>query len=344
MLETRPSELGDFQVRESQQGPVDLIFDRNWNYINAEAQFISRTLSNAVNSIDPNLSVRTQALIDDVKKHGRDGNEGDFPFPRGFASSKEFWKLIIMSGINAVILAFAAVAFTNCIDQVPTLWASCDYSGDQTCGNWYNGQKYWIGVTAGAGFLVGLSRYVFSYPDDLPGFFKDIQVKHVDPKWAPLTYLLSALSISGGATLGPEQALGNIGGGLATFVVQNFVSFEEKFYSEIFVLSGIVAPIGALLPNPMLAVTLIIELSENLPLYMESLIILAIPSTIAFAVYYGMIGYTYLSYLSTASISLSEAWIASPGYQGYMLGTGFVIGCVRLALHFMAINIPYSLK
>jgi H+/Cl- antiporter ClcA len=69
-------------------------------------------------------------------------------------------------------------------------------------------------VVGGAGLLIGLIRFAVNYPDDLPGLFKEIYYYHVDAKWAPWTLLISTISLSGGATLGPEAALGNVGGGI----------------------------------------------------------------------------------------------------------------------------------
>lgn len=83
----------------------------------------------------------------------------------------------------------------------------CNFDDDSECGNYYNGQKWWIAYSGGCGLLVGLMRYFLSYPATLPGIFKDIQDFHVDPKWAPITFCISAISLCGGATLGPEQAL-----------------------------------------------------------------------------------------------------------------------------------------
>jgi hypothetical protein len=91
--------------------------------------------------------------------------------------------------------------------QVPKKFWTCDYEGDRHCGDWYTGEKYWIAITGGAGLLVGIIRYVTKYPRNLPGLFKDIHDFHVHPNWAPVTFLISTVSLCGGATLGPEQAL-----------------------------------------------------------------------------------------------------------------------------------------
>ncbi len=50
-------------------------------------------------------------------------------------------------------------------------------------------------------------RWTFDYPDNLAGIFKEIKTYHVESKWVGVTYCISALSLAGGATLGPEQAL-----------------------------------------------------------------------------------------------------------------------------------------
>jgi hypothetical protein len=52
-----------------------------------------------------------------------------------------------------------------------------------------------------------LNRLLLNYPETIPGLFKEIEEYHVNPKNAPATILLSAISLGGGACLGPEQAL-----------------------------------------------------------------------------------------------------------------------------------------
>ena len=48
---------------------------------------------------------------------------------------------------------------------------------------------------------------VLKYPETIPGIFKEIEHFRVEPSTAPSTILLSAISLAGGACLGPEQAL-----------------------------------------------------------------------------------------------------------------------------------------
>lgn len=55
--------------------------------------------------------------------------------------------------------------------------------------------------------IIAYFRWTFEYPEDMAGIFKEISTYHVDYYWSPLTVLISTVSLAGGASLGPEQAL-----------------------------------------------------------------------------------------------------------------------------------------
>ena len=63
---------------------------------------------------------------------------------------------------------------------------------------------YWIGVVALTGFCVGLFKFLTKFPRDQAGLFKEVVDAHVDYNYSIQTLILSAMSLSGGATLGPE--------------------------------------------------------------------------------------------------------------------------------------------
>ena len=44
--------------------------------------------------------------------------------------------------------------------------------------------------------------------------------------------------LAGGAALGPEAALSNVGGGMATFITEHWVHFEDDNDRKLVVLSG----------------------------------------------------------------------------------------------------------
>lgn len=292
---------------------------------------LARTMTELGNKIDPD-SKFTKSVITEYSRVAEAGNDGDIPFPPGFARSIYYWKLIFFSALVAAFMGIAAAAFLNFGDEIPKQWNSCDYSNDPTCGDFYTGEKYWIAITTGTGFCVGLIRWTFDYPDNLAGIFKEIKTYHVDTKWVGITYLISALSLAGGATLGPEQALGNLGGGIAYFL-QQYIDFGDEDYSKIFVLAGMAGPLGALFPSPLLGALMMHELGEPPKGFMESTIVLSIAAVIGFTVYYEMVGVTYLDYLQDAGIKLSLEWIKD-GFHDWQISTGFFIGIVSAALCF----------
>ncbi len=115
-----------------------------------------------------------------------------------------------------------------------------------------------------AGLAIGLLRYSTNYPSDLPGFFKEINDAHVDPSHTPVTVAISAMSLACGASLGPEQALGNFSGGLGTLVSER-MNLENDNEKRVIVLSAMASALGCLFPNPLLGVQMIMECADKLP-------------------------------------------------------------------------------
>ena len=63
---------------------------------------------------------------------------------------------------------------------------------------------------------------------------------------------------------GPEQALASLGGGLATYVSENFNLYDDngEDYKKLLVLGGMASALGALFPSPLLGVLMLIELGK----------------------------------------------------------------------------------
>jgi H+/Cl- antiporter ClcA len=79
---------------------------------------------------------------------------------------------------------------------------------------------WWVAVTAGAGVMVGVLRSLTKLPARIPGLIADIEGAHVEPRLVPGIVVVSAVSLIGGASLGPEQALGSMGGGAGTWMAR----------------------------------------------------------------------------------------------------------------------------
>jgi len=112
-----------------------------------------------------------------------------------------------MSAFFGGVLGFCGLVFLICAEKIPKEWV--EHSGMESFGeiSFYAGKPYYILITGGTGLLVGILRYASKYPETIPGIFKEINECHVNPETAPYTVLFSAMSLAGGASLGPEQAL-----------------------------------------------------------------------------------------------------------------------------------------
>jgi H+/Cl- antiporter ClcA len=207
---------------------------------------------------------------------------------------------MVLSAVFGGIMGLVGLVFLNIADHVPKEWVNNGSFDEASDTDFYAGKTSWIFITGGTGLLVGLVRWLYSYPDNLPGIFKEIGDYHVDPTWSPLTVFISAASLAGGASLGPEQAMGNLGGGMATFVVENLMEFESD-NRKLVVLSGMCAALGALFPTPILAVLMIYELGDPPKAYMESVLLLSVAACTSFLVYYSLMEYTYLERLNTSN-------------------------------------------
>ena len=273
----------------------------------------------------------TQQLINNYvygEEHGRDG---DVPLPAAFAQDAGFWKTCLLSGLLGCFMGVAGTGFMNMVDYVPSVWVANGKFDEASDCDFYAGKLYWLAIPTTAGCLVGLLRHFSSYPDNLPGLFKEINSHHVEPAWAPLTFLISAISLGAGASLGPEQALGNLGGGLATWITQQ-LPLESADDKKLLVLSGMSAAMGALFPTPMLGVMMIHELGNPPKTYMESIIVMSVGATAAFLVFYAILPYTDVSYFSS-NLVLTYNWT----FEEWQCGTAILIGIASAVIGLVVI-------
>jgi hypothetical protein len=107
--------------------------------------------------------------------------------------------------------ALAALVFLGIIGH-GAKWFSDANSG------WLGGHWLWLAITVAAGVVVGVLHRVMHLPELTPGFVADLPDEHVDTKQVPGIAVVSAVSLIGGASLGPEKALGAIGGGAGSWL------------------------------------------------------------------------------------------------------------------------------
>ena len=269
-------------------------FARTWT----ENLAFPRAFTQAIGIDMDNEDAWARKLMDEYGNNLKKGVEGDIPAPAGFAGESNFWRAMFWSAIFGVVMGFVGLGFLNVADRIPKEWVDNGNFNEPEDADFYNGKISWIFITGGAGLIVGITRYLYDYPDNLAGLFKEIGDYHVDPTYTPLTVFISAVSLAGGASLGPEQAMGNLGGGLATYVVENIAEFEDD-YKKVVVLCGMSAALGALFPTPILGVLMIYELGDPPRPYMESVLLLSCGACASFLVYYALEDKTYLERMNT---------------------------------------------
>src|SRR5215471_1463917 len=166
--------------------------------------------------------------------------------------SPGFWVIMRDAAVLGVVLAFAALAFLGLLKGGVKVWFTLPKDP-----GWFDGKLWWVAVTAGTGVLVGVLRRVFRLPAKLPGTVAELKAQRVEPSTAPGAVVVSLVSLVGGASLGPEDALGKMGGGLGTWLSERRKLSENVQATN--ALSGMAAAYGGLLTSPILATVLVGE-------------------------------------------------------------------------------------
>jgi len=214
--------------------------------------------------------------------------------------SPGFWVIVRYAAVFGVVLAFASLAFLGLVKGGSKLWFTLPKDP-----GWLDGSLWWVAVTAGAGLLVGILRRFFRVPVKLPGTLEELKDQRVEPSMVPGAVAVSLVSLAGGASLGPEDALGKIGGGLGTWV-----SERQKLSDDVKAtntLSGMSAAYGGLLTSPLLATILVLEVAPlKARQFAHSLVASLLSSTVAFAVYFPIAGSTFLGIFAVPSYKYED--------------------------------------
>jgi H+/Cl- antiporter ClcA len=208
------------------------------------------------------------------------------PVPVPIGQSPGFWKLMGYAVVLGVVGAVAGLLFLG-VTGAGNNWYEVSDPG------WFGGHWWWVAVTAGAGVVVGLLRIVTKLPPRVPGLIANIQSEHVDAALVPGIVAVSAVSLIGGASVGPEQALGSMGGGAATWIARRKNLVEED--SEANVLNGFAGAYGGLFSSTVIVVMLILEVARpGGQKFTKALVGGIIASSVSFGIYFAIIGAVFL--------------------------------------------------
>jgi chloride channel protein, CIC family len=240
--------------------------------------------------------------------------------------SRGFWTTIGYAVVFGIVLAFAALAFLGLVKGGTNLWFTLPKNPD-----WFSGRLWWVAVTAAAGVLVGVLRRVLRIPAKLPGTMKELRAERVEPSTVLKAVAVSLVSLVGGASLGPEDALGKMGGGLGTWVSERRKLDHGTGATN--ALSGMSGAYGGLLSSPILATSLVVEIARpKRPGFARTLVAALLSSTVAFAVYFPIAGTTFLGIYKLPSFKYEDWQLAAAVPLGLVAGALALITVTAIGL------------
>ncbi len=214
--------------------------------------------------------------------------------------SPGFWPIMRYAALFGVVLAFAALAFLALVKGGTKLWFTLPKNPD-----WFDGRLWWVAVTAAAGVLVGVLRRFLRVPVKLPGTVEELKDQRVEPSVVLKAVAVSLVSLAGGASLGPEDALGKMGGGLGTWISERRKLTEEARATN--TLSGMSGAYGGLLSSPLLASILTLEIARpKAQRAADTLAGALLSASVAFAVYFAIAGSTFVGIYTLPSYKYED--------------------------------------
>jgi len=252
---------------------------------------------------------------------------------------REFWVLVGYAVALGVFGAFAGLVSIGAI-KLGGSWSTASRPG------WFGGHWWWVSVTAAAGVAVGLLRRLTRLPDEVPGLFDDLQADRFDMGLVPGTVAVSAASLIGGASVGPEKVLASMGAGAGSWIARRRELGKED--SEVSAQAGIAGIFGGLFSSPVIVVMLILEISRpGGHRFSKTLITDVAAASVSFGIYFAIAGAVFLGAYQVPRYTFQD-WdlLASIplGLFGTMvtaLAAGFMILASRL---FTWLKIPAIAK
>jgi H+/Cl- antiporter ClcA len=178
--------------------------------------------------------------------------------------------------------ALISLAFIGLIGVGNNWFTSTDFG-------WFGGDWWWVAVTTAAGVVVGVLRRATRMPERIPGLIADLQKEYVDPRLVPSIVAVSAVSLIGGASLGPEEALGAMGGGAGGWSAKRGgLDADDQSVST---LTGFGGAYGGLFSSTVIVVMMILEIARPGGNKMtKALVGTIVSSSISFAIYFAIAG------------------------------------------------------
>jgi H+/Cl- antiporter ClcA len=201
-------------------------------------------------------------------------------------AQRGFWILMAYAVALGIFGAVAGLVFMGVISGGGDWYTDSDP-------DWFGGHWWWVAVAAAAGVGVGVLRRLTRLPDGLPGLVDDLKEGEVNHRLAPGIAVVSAISLIGGASLGPEKALGSMGGGAGSWASRRRgLGGEDR---QVNTLSGFAGAYGGLFSSTVLVVMLILEAARpGGQRLTKTLVGTIVSSSVSFGIYFAIAGAVFL--------------------------------------------------
>ena len=241
---------------------------------------------------------------------------------------REFWVLMGCAVALGVFGAVVGLVFIGVI-TFGGKWY------DDSDPGWFGGQWWWVAVAAAAGAGVGLLRRLTRLPQEIPGLFADLQTGRVDTGMVPGIVAVSTVSLIGGASLGPEKALGAMGGGAGSWLARRRALGKED--SQVNTLAGFAGAYGGLFSSTLIVVLLILEVARpGGQRFAKALAAEIVASSVSFGLYFAIAGAVFLDAYQVPSYTFEDWQLLAAIPLGLFaalvvtLLAGFMMGAARL--------------
>jgi chloride channel protein, CIC family len=205
--------------------------------------------------------------------------------------------------------------------------------GDPRIDAW-SGDWWWIPFVAAGGLVAAAVRAWWNIPEHVPGGVAVIESGRVDHRVAASWVGLAGISAIAGASLGPSFALVMIGGGLGSWIASRRWPGDETARLDA-TMAGISGGFGGAFTSPGLGTLIVSELAPTpKERYIEGILPQLIAATVAFAVFYGAVGTTFLNSFA----------VPVDDFASSQLLIGLVLGIVSSALMIVFVIIVKSIE
>jgi len=199
---------------------------------------------------------------------------------------REFWVLIGYAAVLGVFGAFVGLVSLGAI-KFGSRWAADSHPG------WFGGHWWWVAVTAAAGAVVGLLRRLTRLPEAVPGLFDDLRAGRFDAGQVPGIMAVSAVSLIGGASVGPEKLLASMGAGAGNWMARRRGLGAED--SQVNILAGVAGVFGGLFSSPLIIVLMILEIARpGGHRLSKTLVTDIVAGSVSFGIYFAIAGAVFL--------------------------------------------------